>query len=104
MSKQSSIPLTLLPRSMCLLPEIPQLEIPTYHPPPQSICVAAKLDAARLIHGIFLSQVDKVGGEDKTQKANVQGGDQLLGTNNTTAMLIYPVVQSSMGMVREVPW
>lgn len=89
--------LTLLPRSICFPPETPQLKIPTYHPPPQSICVAAKLDAAGFVHCIFLSQVDKVGGEDKTQKTNVQGGDQLLGTDNTSAMLTYP-------MVREVPW
>lgn len=89
--------------SMCPLPETFQLKISTYHPPPQSICVATKLDAAGLVHCIFLSQVDKVGGEDKTQKANVQGGDQLLGTENTSAMVTYPVVHSPMSVVRGMP-
>ena len=57
----------------------PLPKVLTYHPPPEGIGVAAKLDAARLVHGVLLGQVHEVGGEDEAQEADVQGGDQLLG-------------------------
>ncbi len=49
-----------------------------YHTPPQGIGVAGEACLALLIHSILLRQVDKVGGKDQAQEANVQGGDQLL--------------------------
>lgn len=54
-------------------------KVPTYHPPPEGVRVAAELDLARLVHGVLLGQVHEVGGEDEAQEADVQGGDQLLG-------------------------
>lgn len=60
-------------------PPLPRAPVPTYHPPPQGIRVAAKLHLARLVHGVLLCQVHEVGGEDEAQEADIQGGDELLG-------------------------
>ncbi len=49
-----------------------------YHTPPQGISIAGEACLALLIHSILLRQVDKVGGKDQAEKADVQGGDQLL--------------------------
>ena len=61
------------------------LEVPTYHSPPQGVRVAAELDLARLVDGILLGQVHKVRGEDEAQEADVEGGDELLGTDGEGA-------------------
>lgn len=53
-------------------------KVPTYHPPPQGVRVAAELHLAGLIDSVLLGQVHEVGGEDEAQEADVQRGDQLL--------------------------
>lgn len=49
----------------------------SYHSPPQGICIVPEVSGAPA-DGIRLCQVHKVRGEDKAQKADVQGRYQLL--------------------------
>lgn len=50
----------------------------SYHSPPQGVSIAGEACFALLIHSVLFRQVDKVGGEDEAEEANVQGGNQLL--------------------------
>ena len=50
----------------------------SYHAPPQSISVTVEILPPSRSDHIFLTEVDKVAGEDESQEANVEGRDQLL--------------------------
>lgn len=61
----------------------------THHAPPQGVGIVPELRRAAAGDGVLLGQVDKVRGEDQTQEADVQGGDQLLKANDIMDVNIY---------------
>lgn len=65
-----------------MLGDLKPFSLLPYHAPPQRVGVAGKARLALLVHGVLLRQVDEVRGEDQTQEADVQGGDQLLREND----------------------
>lgn len=58
----------------------------TYHTPPQSISIAAKLCETTIIHCILLCQVHEVGREDEPKESNIKSCDQFLETGDTVTL------------------
>ena len=48
------------------------------HAPPEGVGVAVEVGLAPGSHGVLLTEVHEVAGEDEAEEADVEGGDQLL--------------------------
>ena len=58
------------------------VHVQTHHSPPEGVCVALEVGLKRIgAHGVLLGEVDEVAGEDESQEANVESGDQFLSVN-----------------------